>query len=59
MPQLTPPGGDTSRFASRARGMLQEGVSVSWTVWRGPADVAFEPARSRAEDGRTVTVSGR
>ena len=57
VPQLTPPGGDTSRFASRARGMLQEGVSVSWTVWRGPADVSFEPARSRAENGRTVTTA--
>ena len=57
VPQLAPAGGGASRFAGRARGMLQEGVSVSWTVWRGPADVAFAPARSRAENGRTVATA--
>ena len=33
VPQLAPAGGAASGIASRGRAMLQEGVSVSWTVW--------------------------
>jgi hypothetical protein len=33
----------------------QEGPSVRWIVWRGPADVTFEPASIPVKDGKAVT----
>ena len=33
----------------------QEGPSVRWIVWRGPADVAFEPASAPVKGGKAIT----
>jgi hypothetical protein len=57
IPQLARPVGFAGSIARRAGRMLQEGVTVTWTVWRGPSDVAFEPLRKLAEDGRAVTTA--
>jgi len=32
-----------------------QGLSVSWIVWRGPADAGFDPAYSVPADGRATT----
>lgn len=34
-----------------------DGLSVKWFVFRGPADVRFEPAVARPKDGRTATMA--
>ncbi len=34
-----------------------QGLSVSWIVWRGPADVAFDPAYAVPADGGTSTTA--
>jgi hypothetical protein len=44
-----PPGAAPGEAAPRA------GLSVSWIVWRGPADVTFVPRSAPAADGRTMT----
>lgn len=33
------------------------GLAVSWMVWRGPADVLFDPVWSQPKDGRTATTA--
>jgi hypothetical protein len=32
-------------------------MSVSWIVWRGPADATFDPAYAVPTDGRTTTTA--
>jgi len=38
-------------------GQRPEGLTVSWIVWRGPADVAFEPRFAQAKDGTASTTA--
>ena len=57
VPQIAAPVGFAGSIGRRMQGLLHEGMSVTWTVWRGPAYVSFEPARSQAEDGRAVTTA--
>lgn len=33
----------------------QEGITVRWIVWRGPAEVTFEPASAPVKGGKAVT----
>ncbi len=47
-PGATAPGGAQQR---------PQGVSVSWIVWRGPADVTFEPGTAQVKDGAAVTAA--
>jgi hypothetical protein len=47
VPQLARGGG----------GVRPEGLSVSWTVWRGPAAVIFEPAFAPATDGTAAVTA--
>ena len=34
-----------------------QGPSVSWIVWRGPADAVFSPRLAEPKDGKTVTTA--
>jgi hypothetical protein len=34
-----------------------DGLSVSWMVWRGPADVEFEPRYAQPKENRTETTA--
>jgi hypothetical protein len=38
-------------------GSRPQGLSVSWIVWRGPADVAFSPRFAQPKDGVAVTTA--
>jgi hypothetical protein len=48
----TPPGATAGPGSARPRGL-----SVSWIVWRGPAEAMFEPRFAEPKDGRTVTTA--
>jgi len=50
------PGGPPI-VAPRPKVPRPPGLAVSWTVWRGPADVSFEPVWSQPADGRTTTTA--
>jgi hypothetical protein len=48
------------QLAGRGRGSgptRPEGLTVSWIVWRGPADVVFEPAFALAKDGKADVMA--
>jgi hypothetical protein len=40
-----------------AEGAPPQGLAVTWMVWRGPADVTFNPRRARAAEGKAVTTA--
>jgi hypothetical protein len=46
-PGATPPGGQ----------QRPQGLTVSWIVWRGPAEVTFEPRQAQPKDGVTTTTA--
>ncbi len=46
----TPPG-------ATGGGARPQGPSVSWIVWRGPADATFSPRLAEPKDGKTVTTA--
>lgn len=48
----TPPGATAG-----ASDAPPQGLSVSWIVWRGPADVRFTPRVAQAKDGKAVTTA--
>ena len=48
--RLPPAGGATGGATDRPLGMV-----VTWIVWRGPADVAFDPRYAQPKDGRSQT----
>jgi hypothetical protein len=48
----TPPGATAGAGAGRP-----QGPSVSWIVWRGPADARFSPRFAEPKDGRAVTTA--
>ena len=48
----TPPGATAGAGATRP-----QGPSVSWIVWRGPADANFSPRVVEPKDGKTVTTA--
>ncbi len=67
-PILVPPEGtpepprNLPRLNVNARGRQSkptppEGLSMSYIVWRGPADVAFDPPFSMVEDGAAETAA--
>jgi hypothetical protein len=41
---------------ARGRGALQ-GLVVTWSVWRGPANVTFNPATVEVKDGKAVATA--
>jgi hypothetical protein len=43
--------------APRPRVPRPAGLTVSWIVWRGPAEVSFEPVWAQPTDGRTTTTA--
>jgi hypothetical protein len=48
----TPPGATAPGGAARP-----PAPSVSWIVWRGPANVAFSPRSAEIKDGRAATTA--
>ena len=48
----TPPGATPGGGAAAPRGL-----GVTWIVWRGPADVSFEPRFAAAQGGKTTTTA--
>ena len=48
----TPPGATAGAGAARP-----QGLSVSWIVWRGPADADFSPRRTEPKDGKATTTA--
>jgi hypothetical protein len=48
----TPPGATSPAGSSRPDGLV-----VIWTVWRGPAEVTFEPRYAQPKDGKTQTTA--
>ena len=34
-----------------------DGLVVTWTVWRGPAEATFEPRYAQPKDGKTQTTA--
>jgi hypothetical protein len=40
----------------RGRGGVQ-GLAVTWTVWRGPASVTFDPATAEVKGGKAVVTA--
>jgi hypothetical protein len=64
--QETPPGLSGSGVKSPANlphltdegeGRRPDGLTVKWIVLRGPADVRFDPAHARPENGKTSTMA--
>jgi hypothetical protein len=57
----TPPAaGATAPAAAGAgggEGGPPQGLAVTWMVWRGPADVTFNPRRARATEGKAVSTA--
>ena len=47
IPINVPSLGETPRGRARGGAEPQQGVVVTWTVWRGPAGVTFNPATTR------------
>jgi hypothetical protein len=41
----------------RGRGPAAQGLIVTWTVWRGPANVTFDPAIATVKDGKAVVTA--
>jgi hypothetical protein len=52
----TPPGA-TAAAGGDNDGMTRAGLSVTWIVWRGPADVRFAPRAARPADGKATTTA--
>jgi len=48
----TPPGASPG-----GAGAAPRGLGVTWIVWRGPADVSFEPRFAAAQGGKTTTTA--
>jgi hypothetical protein len=48
----TPPGATPAEGGARP-----QGLSVSWFVWRGPADVTFTPRNAQPEGGKATTTA--
>ena len=48
----TPPGATAGAGPTRP-----QGPSVSWSVWRGPADADFAPRFAEPKDGKAVTTA--
>jgi hypothetical protein len=48
----TPPGATATSGSSRPDGLV-----VSWTVWRGPAEAMFQPRYAQPKDGKTQTTA--
>ncbi len=48
----TPPGATAGAESTRP-----QGPSVSWIVWRGPADADFSPRSAEPKDGKAVTTA--
>jgi hypothetical protein len=38
-------------------GAAAQGLAVTWMVWRGPADVTFNPRRARVADGKATATA--
>jgi hypothetical protein len=59
----TPPGATPAPGSAAAAGGAAapprplQVLSVSWTVWRGPADATFSPASAQPKDGKTLTTA--
>lgn len=53
VPQLAGPAGGQGG----GRGGGPQGPTVSWMVWRGPADAAFEPRVVPVKDGKAETTA--
>jgi hypothetical protein len=47
----------TNREAAAGAATRPQGLSVSWIVWRGPADAAFSPRFAQPKDGVAVTTA--
>jgi hypothetical protein len=41
----------------RGRGGAAQGLVVSWTVWRGPANVIFDPATATVANGKAIVTA--
>jgi hypothetical protein len=55
VPQIVPR--ETLSGATAAGGSSRpDGLVVTWMVWRGPADAAFEPRFAPPKEGRTQTI---
>lgn len=48
----TPPGATAGEGGGRP-----QGLSVSWLVWRGPADARFEPRFAQPQNGKATTTA--
>ncbi len=54
-PQQAPGGGGGG--AQPGGSQRPDGLTVSWSVWRGPADASFDPRYAQARDGKTQTTA--